>query len=89
MGERLGFQKAALTEEEVLVQWFCVIKTRQTNGPHGLCHECQWFEFRLFWNFSAESVTFHPSLEFLCDVGFTFTMTLSFFAHRMYQLGVV
>lgn len=35
------------------------------------------------------NVTFYPGLEFLCDTGFTFTMVLSFFAHRMYQLGVV
>lgn len=41
MGQMLGFQKAALTEEKVLVQWFLVIKTRLTNGPHGLCHENQ------------------------------------------------
>lgn len=35
MGENLGFQKAALNEEEVLVQLFFVIKVRLTNGPHG------------------------------------------------------
>lgn len=95
MEERLGFQKAALNEEEVLVRLFFMIEMRMTNGPHGLWHKNQYCQFRL--NAPAGpgiSLQRLPlsiqvwNVFVVCDC-LTVTMELSFPAHVMYQLGVV